>query len=291
MTSEPSPVSLSDLPRWQSANRVSSGEARNRLAQFVVLDCIAGSSLAGEMAFKGGNALRFVYQNRRSTIDLDFSSVAGFPDDESVIRNSLGVALEAAAGRHGIRIRCQSVRRNPKGTVGHHFPTYQITLGFAFPGERHFINFDADPRPLPTIVELEISLNEMICETVEVPLGEDSSRRLQVCSLEDIIAEKLRSLLQQPIRNRTRKQDVLDIATVWRRHAANLDIAKMSDFLLRKCSSRKVIAEKSKFNEEIRIRALTDYDQLRTDAGDSFIPFDEAWQTVLALVRQLTIPD
>ena len=65
----------------------------------------------------------------------------------------------------------------------------------------------------------------------------------------------------------------------------------MSDFLLRKCSSRKVIAEKSKFNEEIRIRALTDYDQLRTDAGDSFIPFDEAWQTVLALVRQLTIPD
>lgn len=283
------PTSLAGLPVWQAANAASATEARLRFVQYVVLEGIAGSPLASALAFKGGNALRFVYQNQRSTIDLDFSSVAGFPDDRDGLRVSLDSAIGPTAKKFGIRVRCQSVTRNPKAVVAT-FPTYQITLGFAFPGDRLFSNFDTATKAVSSVVDVEISLNEEVCETVERALAIGSNRMLRVCSLEDIVAEKLRSLLQQPIRKRTREQDVLDIATVWAVHAATLDLVHVADYLLRKAAARGVPVSKAAFNDDIRDRAMTDYDQLKRDAGDSFVPFAPAWRTVLGIVAQLNIP-
>lgn len=290
MSSPSFPVSLSEVQDWPRSFGVSVTESRLRFVQYVVLEGIASSIHAPSLVFKGGNALRFIYANQRSTIDLDFSSEPGFLDDADAIKQFLNSALGPIAQRFGIRVRCQKVTRNPKKGVAT-FATFQSTIGFAFPTDRSFANFEVDLRPLPTVVELEISLNEQICESVMHKLTPNSLGTLRVCSLEDIVAEKLRSLLQQPIRNRTRKQDVLDIATVWAIHAENLNREHIAQFLLEKSKARNVPVRKSAFNDTIRSRAMIDYDQLKTDAGSSFIPFEIAWLTILKIVDGLNIAE
>lgn len=82
-----------------------------------------------------------------------------------------------------------------------------------------------------------MSLNEPICRTVEIDIA--SSNPLQVCQLEDIVAEKLRALLQQPLRNRHRPQDVLDICVAVLENP-NLDVKLVAEFLLEKANARDV---------------------------------------------------
>lgn len=289
MTERPYPTSLAELTDWQRRCRTTPAEARLRFMQFVVLDSIAGSGLAAGLAFKGGNALRFVFRSRRSTLDLDFSGAAGFPDDADQIRNALDQALRGRWPQFGVRCRCQAVKRNPKNPAAT-LPTYQITIGFAFPGDRRFPDFETNPAPVSVVVELEISLNDLVCETTESRLSDASPGPIRVCTLADIVAEKLRSLLQQPVRNRNRRQDVLDIATVLADPADRLDEFKVAAFLVAKSQARGIHATRSAFDADIRVRAMVEYDRLRADAGEAFIPFDQAWAAVLDLVNRLDIP-
>ncbi|MEI8373111.1 MAG: nucleotidyl transferase AbiEii/AbiGii toxin family protein [Planctomycetota bacterium] len=106
----------------------------------------------------------------------------------------------------------------------------------------------------------------------------------------DILAEKLRSLLQQKPRNRYRSQDVYDIAEYVRKSA--IDRRKIATYLQQKSRIRGIEARKSSFDDEIRDMAAKEYEQrIREEAPRDFIPFDEAWQDVLSLVQSLDIPD
>lgn len=114
---------------------------------------------------------------------------------------------------------------------------------------------------------------------------------LRVCSLDDIIAEKLRAILQQVPRNRQRPQDVFDIASMIRRHGNAVNLVKISEFLIKKSAAREIIASKGAFNTAARELAAHSYDaQIRPFTTD-FIPFEEAWDEVLNLVSKLDIPD
>ena len=112
-----------------------------------------------------------------------------------------------------------------------------------------------------------------------------------VSSLEDIVAEKLRALLQQQIRGRNRCQDVYDICICIRRK--NLDLSKIAKYLKNKSAIRGIEPQKSSFNENIRDRAAIDYNnRIRNEVPKTIIPpFDEAWQEILSLVQKLDIPD
>src|ERR1035437_1776177 len=80
VASAPYPTSLAELQSWAKEQSAPTDEARKRFMQFVALECIAESApLRDSLAFKGGNALRFVYGNPRTTVDLDFSATTGFP--------------------------------------------------------------------------------------------------------------------------------------------------------------------------------------------------------------------
>lgn len=140
-------------------------------------------------------------------------------------------------------------------------------------------------------MEVEISLNDVVCATRdrppgEVPVGEI---KVRVCAIEDIIAEKLRALLQQPIRNRNRKQDVYDIARITRLHGASLDSDKVGDYLLRKSKARDVPVSRTAFNDDVMQRAAFEYETLFSKVDPDFIPFEEAWTAVLSLVNSLPI--
>ena len=132
--------------------------------------------------------------------------------------------------------------------------------------------------------------NETIGAFTSVQI-DDAMPPLRVSTIEDIIAEKLRALLQQPIRNRECRQDVLDIAVLIRFHP-EIDRSGVGRFLVLKCEARDIDARKSSFRDpEIRRRARIDYDALESTTRVLFIPFDDAWEALLAFVGELPIPD
>lgn len=264
-------------------------EARRRLVQFVVLASMSSSNaLASRVAFKGGNALRFLHGNLRSTLDLDFSADGDFPDNPDAIKGLMDSALKSTEQRYRVKARCQSCHRLPP-RLDKTRPTYNLKVCYQFPGDRYYQNFE-ERTNYSEVVEIEISLNDVLCETTEEEFH-PSAKPMRVCTLNDIIAEKLRALLQQVPRRRSRPQDVFDIASVIRRHGDTVDLGKISAFLLQKSEAREIIATKSSFNESVREKAAVTYDQEVRPFTTAFIPFDEAWEDVLRLVSRLSIPD
>src|SRR5688572_4041125 len=197
MTPPPYPTRVNEIERWAKAHGVTRDEGRKRFVQFVVLESIAGSTaLRDVLAFKGGNALRFVHGNPRSTLDLDFTALTNFPDDETEVRAVLDTAFVSGGRQFGFKLKCQRVKRNPARKDAT-LPTYNIGVGYQFPGDRYFADYEQPHRMVTTVIELEISLNDIVCETELRRLSLDLPAEILTCSLADIIAEKLRALLQQ----------------------------------------------------------------------------------------------
>jgi predicted nucleotidyltransferase component of viral defense system len=264
----PFPVSLAQLEGWRSTTGATSNEARKRFAQLVVLESFAAvPALGRHLAFKGGNALRFLHGSPRSTVDLDFTVLDSLPDDGSELRQVLDVAFAVGSRRFGIAVRCQGVRRNPKRPTATR-PTYSVTAGFQIPGDRHFADLAAGIRPVSDVIELELTFNDVVCETEVRSLTPGGPAALQVCTLNDIVAEKLRALLQQVPRNRRRPQDVFDIARVVRERL-EVDPGRIASYLQRKCAGRDLIPTRAAFcNPEVAERAGTGYEsELRLTQG------------------------
>ncbi len=285
------PTSLADISAWAKANQTNTGEASVRFMEFVVLSCMAGHRILRQsVTLKGGNALRFGYGSRRSTKDLDFAVVdsEAVPDDTEQLRDILDTAFARAESRFGVKAGCQRVRRNPPSPAATR-PTYDVAVGYQLPGDRYFHDFGG--RPVSTVINLEISFNDLVCETTTLSLREEDSAKLKLCALDDIVAEKLRALLQQAPRKRNRPQDVYDIAFCSREFHRELNLASIAKYLQEKSVVRNIAVSKSAFNEEIRDLAARDYDmRIQPMAGVGFIPFDEAWEAVLSLVDSLDIP-
>lgn len=287
------PTSIGELPDWQTRAKTSSEEARRRFVQFVILTSVSSSaSLATQISFKGGNALRFVHDNQRSTLDLDFSAEIEFPDSGDQIKFWLDDAFKRADRRYLAKVRCQSIHRKPPNPA-RTLPTYNIRVCYQFPGDRFYPDLDerlAAKKSFSNVVDVEISLNDVPCETNEKLLTPDA-KPIRVCTLEDIIAEKLRALLQQIPRNRSRPQDVFDIASMVRKHSETLNLAKISSFLIRKSGARNIKATKNAFDEVVKSKAQAPYETEIRHFTSEFIPFDEAWEDVTQLVAKLDIPD
>ena len=283
------PTSIAELAAWRRLHGTTAEEARRRLVQFVILASMSSSAaVLARVAFKGGNALRFVHGNPRSTLDLDFSAEGDFPDSPEDIKRLMDAALKTAERRYQIKARCQSLHRNPPG-LDKTFPTYRIKVCYQFPGDKHYQNF-GERKGFSEVVEVEISLNDVVCETDEREFHE-TAKSVRVCTLADIISEKLRALLQQVPRRRSRPQDVFDIASMVRRHHETIDLNKVSTFLVKKSEARGIVASKSAFDESVRDKAAVSYQEEVRPFTVRFIPFDEAWDEVLRLVARLTIPD
>lgn len=272
-------------------NGIGLQEGRRRFAQYVVLCAISEVAIFRRLlVFKGGNALDFKWLPNRSTLDLDFSVDAGISTDHldlDSLRSHLDQGLRAVSGPLGVALRVQRARANPRG-ADKTFVTYQFNIGYALSDENPLRIRMASGEPSSRVIAVEISLNEPQCDNTVFVL--DDSRQLRIGTLEDIVAEKLRALLQQKIRGRERRQDLLDIAVVLL-EGRELDSSRVGAFLLEKAAARSVPVSRAAFRDpEIAQRAAVDYAKLRADTRVRFVPFDEALSTVLAFVDELAIP-
>jgi predicted nucleotidyltransferase component of viral defense system len=165
------------------------------------------------------------------------------------------------------------------------FPAFQITVGYS--------RFAKRTPPYNQIVKLDITLNEVVCEHELIQV---STMTLRVSSLEDILAEKLRALLQQPIRKRNRPNDVFDIWYYATRFGSALDIDRIARFLQQKGDAVDGIdvATKALFRRDaIKERAEVGYSKIesRLPHGTVMPSFADAFAGVLSLVDRLEIPD
>ena len=278
---------VADIRAWCKANGISEHEGRRRYVEHAILGCVARSSeLRNAIVFKGGNALRIMYGSPRSTLDLDFTALPNaLSDNENDIREIADQAFRLSRNSFGVRLRCQKVKRNPKG-VEFTMPTYKINVAYQFPGDRYYE--DMETRNLHETIPVEISLNDVVCDTEELSPLHDGRNTIKVCSLEDILAEKLRSILQQRVRKRNRSQDVYDIAAFARSHDTKINWQAVYMYFAVKCQARGIIAERREFDEAIREMASLNYDEeIGRQAQDDFIPFDEAWNEVEKVVDGL----
>ncbi|MEK7405022.1 MAG: nucleotidyl transferase AbiEii/AbiGii toxin family protein [Acidobacteriota bacterium] len=282
------PTSLRGIGEWAASNRMRVAEAKFRFAQYGILQAVADSRTLSQMlAFKGGNALDFVWQPNRSTRDLDFSS-----SDSTLTAQQLGTfltpSLERVSRSTGVLYRVQKMDQQPPGP-DRSFITFEGKIGYALPDDSRNRQLIQQGKASKATVPLDVSLNEPICRIVEVDIA--SSNPLQVCQLEDIVAEKLRALLQQPLRNRYRPQDVLDICVAAQQNPY-LDLNLTAEFLMEKAKARNVPVSRAAFHQaEIRSRAFEGYNGLRETTRNAFIEFEPAFAIVLSLVDRLPLPD
>lgn len=282
------PRTFASINAWAKEHGIAVNEARARFAQFGVLRAIADSNeLSRILVFKGGNALDFVWHPNRSTRDLDFSALENKLTEEE-LRALFQRALDVAGQELEITFRVQSIHRNPPGE-DRTFPTYQIKVGYALSDDKRLQLQIKNQEAVPQVVPVEISINEVVCDFQEVDF--DGINDLKVSTREDIVAEKLRALLQQLVRNRSRKQDLLDLS-VQLKSGEVLDTGKVAAYLQAKAVGRDVVVAKSTYRTpEVWARAGESYESLRATARNEFVPFPEAQELVLRFVDILQIPD
>jgi hypothetical protein len=203
------------------------------------------------------------------------------------LQHLLTDALATSTRALGVGLRVQRIEQQPPGP-NKTFITYEARVGYALPDEPRLQAKIAAGEPVPTVIPIEISINEPICAAADVLI--DGQRHLRVSTIEDILAEKLRALLQQKIRNRTRRQDLLDIAVLVPAHP-EIDRTRVAQFLLEKASARDVPVSRTAFHEPaLAERARQDYAALETTTRVTFVPFDEAVRIFLDFTDSLPIP-
>lgn len=199
-----------NLPQWVEAEQ-EPGRHTFRQAVHLVLRAIAKSEvLAPAMIMKGGILLAVRYRSTRFTRDIDFSTSQRFQQQAipSLLTNiEEALAPVSADNEYGLALRLQSHQIKPPNRPDVSFPTLQLRIAYADrqnPGAmRRLISKGA-----PTLVHVDYSFNEWVTDIEEHQVDGGA---LRMYAFHDLIAEKLRSVLQQPIRNRERYQDIYDL--------------------------------------------------------------------------------
>jgi predicted nucleotidyltransferase component of viral defense system len=250
--------------------------------------------LQEQFVLKGGNALKFAFDSPRSSVDVDLSSTEPYPNQEDQetrkFRDEVVERLKAALPKVVSEYRyeemvLQSSEIKPPNLPQRKFPALEMKVGYTELEDR--------TPPYSDVVKLEMTLNEVVCEAEYRRTG---GFELHVSSLDDIIAEKLRALLQQVTRNRYRPGDVFDIWFFTTRVPQALDRARMARFLQEK-SKGKVgdgpVSREMFYHPQVRSRAQEGYDEIeeRIPQSVTLPPFTEAFEQVLAFVETLGLPE
>ena len=279
-----------DIGQWVE-EAVDQPQKEFREAVHTVLSAIAqDKNLKANMVLKGGILLAVRYQSHRYTKDIDVSTNRHprdglrAEDVEAWINESLAFAVDALD--YDLDCLVQGIKQEPKNREDPSFPALKISIGYAYRGSsKHRKLQDGQS---PSVVRIDYSLNEPLPNIDTISLGLDQD--LQVYALTDLIAEKLRALIQQPIRGRTRRQDIYDLNMVLER-ADEFDAvegAKILQSLREKARAREIAVHAGSFDQEdIRTNAAKDYHRLAEEIQGELPEFDQSFDRVANFFRSL----
>lgn len=206
-----------------------------------VLSALAAEpAIAETLVMKGGTALKKLYfGDYRFSEDLDFSAVGGprGPELETAFR-SVGVRAEMALSRTGL-FRVWTER------VTHDAPHPRGQEDFVFR-----VQYPWQPKPF-CVLKAEVTVDEpVLLPAAARPIlhgyDEDLAGMVRVYAIEEVLAEKLRALLQNEARRGTRRwvrprgRDVYDLWRILTSPPVPVDRDALRRILPDKCAVRGV---------------------------------------------------
>ena len=214
---------------------------RDYLLSWILAGISQVDALRHTLAFKGGTALKKCYFGEyRFSEDLDFSGLEGVPT---------GPAMECA-----VQKACDATQRLLDEYAPVEITCERYTERDPHPGGQEAFTIRARlpwQRRAQTRMMIEVSVDEKVLRPVEErPIiheyGEPLDAQVQVYSLEEIIAEELRAILQHVERlkvrgwSRSRARDYYDLWRVLADYEDQMDLSHFASFLREKCAVRNV---------------------------------------------------
>jgi len=274
-----------DLDGWVEDAPENQKEFRQAIR--IILTAISHDlKLRSSMVIKGGILMGIRYHSDRFTTDLDFSTSAtkgeiDVEEFERILKQSL--AMAAADSDYGLDCQVQSCRINPPND-DYQFPNLELKIGYAYNGTPKHKRLMAGQSP--TIVKIDFSLNEPIIDIEEIDLGDGLS--LQAYALTDLIAEKLRALMQQEKRNRYRRQDIYDLRFLLESGISATQKESVLRNLMAKAQARGIEPGRYSLDDpELRRRAEKEYATLTDEIQGDLPDFDESFEVVESFYRSL----
>jgi len=214
---------------------------RDYLLSWILAGIGQVDTLRGTLVFKGGTALKKCYfGDYRFSEDLDFSGLAGVPIGDAM-EQAVGEACEAATKLLDeyapVEIVCERYTEKEPHPGGQE----AFIIRARFPWHR---------RP-QTRVMIETAVDEKILKPAQErkvihEYGEPLDAKVKVYALEEIIAEKLRAILQhvkvldERGWSRSRARDYYDLWRVLGAYKDQMDFSGFEPFLREKCAVRDV---------------------------------------------------
>lgn len=262
-----------------------------RQAVHTVLTAISGTPyLQTSMIMKGGVLLALVYESPRYTQDIDFSTpilLSGFDITEFKNKLTEGLIIAVENLGYGLDCRIQRIEQSPPRTDAT-FPTIKASIGYAYKSEtaaHKRLSVGKSSR----VIGLDYSLNEPIGKVDFIELTKGNV----ICTYDivELVAEKIRALLQQQVRKRVRGQDIYDLYHVLTTHPLMNDQAtkkKMLRRLIDKSAARNLsVSSESMSDPEIMRRTQEGYGSLDSVVEGDLLPFDIVYKEVERFFRSL----
>ena len=278
-----------DVRAWVEASRADPTRYRDRQVTEIVLTAIGlAPSLHTNLVLKGGAAMALAFKSTRVTGDVDFTSMVEPAELAEKLTPELNELLPKTAIKLGyldLLCQVQSVKKMPRAEnfEDHDFPALRVRIGSAKRGTAEAARLAEGKAS--RVLDVEISFRDHVYTFQELNLM-GAGVAVRAFTIHELIAEKFRALLQQPVRKRNRRQDVYDIAFLIDDHDfSGDDKATILTTLIEKCRSRGIDAKQDSIDDpEIKQRAQADWDTLALEIGD-LPPFDERF----ALMRNLYV--
>lgn len=227
-------ISLSELKAKSGESGIDiSVLERDYVISWILKGISDDDSLSEALVFKGGTALRKMYfSTYRFSEDLDFTMAKSLTKlSEDKIRSGLENACRNVFEESGIELTLADFKRT-RDELGEE--AFEGKIQYVGPRSHRVGNL---PR-----VKLDMTLYEkVLLEPKTISLihsysdAEDCYAVIPTYRLEEIVAEKLRAILQ-----RTRSRDIYDVWYLLKYHRDMLDFATVKDIFKKKCKYKNV---------------------------------------------------
>ncbi len=281
-------ASIVDIPHWVRAAPDAHERELRQAVHTIVTAVTRDENLRATMIMKGGILLAMRYGSPRFTRDIDFSTPLKLGEvTKEEVRQRMDAALRLTVELldYGLDCRVQRCEVRPPNKPAATFPCIELGIGYAPKGTP--LHKRLLQGQCPHAVSIDYSLNEAVEETDTLALGEGDGT-LRVYSLVEVVAEKLRALLQQPLRNRYRRQDVYDLARLMDQLPGPDLNGRILTSLRHKCRARGIEPGPGSLDDpEIRRRAEAEYLTLKDDVPGELPAFAISYAAVLAFYHSL----
>lgn len=285
------PIDLK-LSAWVEEAKADPVKYQERQVTEILLHAIGiTEALHDALVLKGGILMSLMHGSYRQTGDVDFTAIVDPEPYAGLLKAMLNNALRRATNDLGYTDLACAVQRfdyQPRkdGFSGFTAPALKLSIGHAVKGttDEERLAQGKSTR----ILEVDISFKEQVVNTTEITI-EKPGVTIQAYSFEEVIAEKLRAILQQAKRNRTRRQDVFDIRWLIERYQPGDETkAVILHALRQKSEARDIAPEQGSFDDpQIKERAGREWDSMRLEVGERLPDFEQSFAIVRDFYRAL----